>query len=133
MNSITKNLSIFTLIVFLSFAVFLPSVSLGQGTFPPATDTSESDSEGVTTITNPIGVDNLNDFIKKLLEGLIKIGIPIIAIAIIYSGFLFVTAQGKPQAIEQAKRAFLYTLIGAAILLGSWALAQLISDTVLQL
>lgn len=116
MNSNTKNLSVFVLIVFLSFAVFMPSASFGQA-----------------TVTNPIGVNSINDFIKTLLEGIIKIGMPVIAIAIIYSGFLFVTAQGKPQAIEEAKRAFLYTLIGAAILLGSWALAQLISDTVLQL
>lgn len=137
MNSIIKNLSVFALIVFLSFAVFLPSVSLAV--CPPdcagtgGAGVEEPGVGGSTTIDNPIGVDNLNDFIKKILEGIIKIGIPIIAIAIIYSGFLFVTAQGKPQAIEEAKRAFIYTLIGAAILLGSWALAQLISDTVLQL
>lgn len=130
-KKITKNLSIFTLIVFLSFAVFVPSVSFGQLSGDPIDP--PAGSGGSTTIDNPIGVDNLNDFIKTILEGIIKIGIPVIAIAIIYSGFLFVTAQGKPQAIEEAKRAFLYTLIGAAILLGSWALAQLISDTVLQL
>lgn len=136
MNLITKNLSIFALIIFFSFVVFVPSVSLGQvggNPVPPPTNSSSAGSGGSATIDNPIGVDNINDFIKTILEGIIKIGIPIIAIAIIYSGFLFVTAQGKPQAIEEAKRAFFYTLIGAAILLGSWALAQLISDTVLQL
>lgn len=84
-------------------------------------------------LKNPINATSVNGLIKDILIGVIKIGIPLIAIAIIYSGFLFVTAQGKPGDIETAKRAFMYTLIGGAILLGAWAIAQLISDTVLAL
>lgn len=85
------------------------------------------------TLCNPINVDSVNGLIKKILEGVIKIGIPIIALSIIYSGFLFVSAQGKPEEIKKAKDALLYTLIGAAVLLGSWAIAQLISETVIQI
>ncbi len=84
-------------------------------------------------ICNPINVDNLNAFIKAILEGALKIGIPIIALAIIYSGFLFVKARGNEKELETAKKALLYTVIGAALLLGAWALAQLISETVLAL
>lgn len=91
------------------------------------------DNTGDMTIKNPINATSVNGLIKDILIGVIKIGIPLIAIAIIYSGFLFVTAQGKPGDIETAKRAFMYTLIGGAILLGAWAIAQLISDTVLSL
>ena len=83
------------------------------------------------TIVNPLkNVKTINELIKKILEGVIKIGMPIIVLAIIYCGFLFVSAQGKPESIKKAKDALLYTLIGAAILLGSWAIAQLIADTV---
>ncbi|MCX6753075.1 MAG: hypothetical protein NTW62_01850 [Candidatus Nomurabacteria bacterium] len=84
-------------------------------------------------ICNPISASTLNEFIKAILEGAIKIGIPIIALAIIYSGFLFVKAQGNEKELETAKKAILYTLIGAALLLGAWALAQLVSETVLAL
>lgn len=86
-------------------------------------------------ICNPLG-DNVTDitsFIKVLLRGVLKIGIPIIALAIIYSGFLFVAARGNPEKISGAKDALLYTIIGSAILLGAWALAQLISSTVFSL
>ncbi|MCE9549266.1 pilin [Candidatus Nomurabacteria bacterium] len=83
------------------------------------------------TICNPISTDTVNDFIKVFLEGALKIGIPIVSLAIIYCGFLFVEARGNPEKITKAKDALLYTLIGAAILLGSWALAQVIADTVL--
>jgi hypothetical protein len=84
-------------------------------------------------IANPLKVKTINGLIKTLLEGVLKIGIPIVALAIVYCGFLFVAARGKPEALTKAKDALLYTLIGAAILLGSWAIAQLISNTVLSL
>jgi hypothetical protein len=84
-------------------------------------------------ITNPISYNNINDFIKAILRGAIKIGIPIIALAIIYSGFLFVSARGNSEKLSEAKNALLYTCLGAAILLGAWAIAQLISETILAL
>jgi hypothetical protein len=83
-------------------------------------------------LCNPLG-DTATDvptFIKTLLTGLLQIGIPIVALAVIYSGFLFVEARGNSEKLTKAKDALLYTLIGAAILLGSWAIAQMISATV---
>jgi len=44
-----------------------------------------------------------------------------------------VTARGNPESLKKAKDALLYSVLGAAILLGAWAIAQLISDTVLKL
>ena len=83
------------------------------------------------TICNPIpAVKSLPDLIRIILEGVLKVGIPVIALAIIYAGFLFVAARGNSEKLETAKQTLLYTLIGAAILLGSWAIAQLISETV---
>ena len=119
-NYIKKNLLNIILAVFI---LALPVLSFAQVTGDPP----------IVTIDNPIGADTINELIKTILEGVIKIGIPIIALAIIYCGFLFVSARGKPESIKKAKDALLYTLIGAAILLGSWAIAQLISDTVLAL
>lgn len=84
-------------------------------------------------VCNPISATNVNGLVKTILEGVIKIGIPIIALAIIYSGFLFVSAQGNSEKLETAKKSLTYTLIGAAILLGAWAIAQLITETVLAL
>jgi hypothetical protein len=44
-----------------------------------------------------------------------------------------VAARGNSEKITKAKGALLYSLIGAAILLGSWAIAQLVTDTILAL
>ena len=84
-------------------------------------------------LTNPIPYNTINAFIKVLLEGVLKIGIPLVALAIIYCGFLFVSARGNTEKLTKAKDALLYTLIGAAILLGSWAIARLLSETVISL
>ncbi len=94
-------------------------------------------ADGITCepgmLCNPIKVQSFPLLIKTILEAMIKIGIPIIALAIIYSGFLFVTARGNTEQLKNAKRSLTYTLIGGAVLLGSWTIAQVISETVLAL
>ena len=90
-----------------------------------------SESCPLGTICNPIpSVAGVPDLIKLILTGALKIGIPLVALAVIYCGFLFVFARGNSEKLTKAKDALLYTLIGAAILLGSWAIAQMISATV---
>jgi hypothetical protein len=55
---------------------------------------------------------------------------PIIVLMIIYAGFLFVTAQGDPQKLSKAKKAFLWAIIGAVIILGARLLAAAIAQTI---
>ncbi len=86
-------------------------------------------------ICNPLNenMSNIPVLIKTALEGFVKICIPLIVLAIIYCGFLFISAQGETEKITKARNALLYTIIGAAVLLGAWGLAQIISSTVLDL
>ena len=84
-------------------------------------------------LKNPLKIDTLAAFVQKVLEIVMTIGIPIVAIFIIYSGFLFVKARGNPEELKTAKQTFLWTVVGAAILLASWILAKAICTTVIQL
>lgn len=84
-------------------------------------------------LDNPITQETLSTFIKSILDIVITIGIPVVALAIIYSGFLFVKARGNPEELQKAKSAFMWTIIGAAILLGSWVFAQAIGETIEQI
>lgn len=100
-------------------------------------DTEEGEpSLGVTQINvdldNPIGGEDMTivDLINKVLKFALTIGIPIVAIAIIYSGLLFITARGNDAQLETAKNAFTYAVIGGAILLGCWIFAKIIRDTI---
>ena len=58
------------------------------------------------------------------------VGIPIVALAIIYTGFLFVQARGNSEELTKAKKVLMYTLIGGALLLGAFVIAKAIGATV---
>lgn len=112
-------------LILITYGYIVPAVS-----FAVCPDGSSSDGK----ICNPLGkTDTVPGFIQTILEGMLKIGIPIIALAVVYCGFLFVFARGNTEKVTKAKEALTYTLIGAAILLGSWAIAEMISATVTSL
>ncbi len=117
MNFIRKN---WNKLVLLTYALILPVSFVYAGCDPG-------------TICNPISSNSIPVFIQTFLTGALKVGIPIVALAIIYCGFLFVFARGNSEKLTKAKDALLWTLIGAAVLLGAWAIATMISSTVLAL
>jgi hypothetical protein len=81
---------------------------------------------------NPLGcgLDTLPKFIKAILTIIVKVGIPVATIFIIWSGFLFLTAQGDEAKLTKAKHAFVWSCIGTAVLLGAWLLATAINATI---
>ena len=85
------------------------------------------------TLDNPLGnIDTLPELIVAILRVVIAVGFPVLVLAIIYTGFLFIKAQGKPDDIKKAQQAFTWTVIGGAILLGALAIAELLRATVEQ-
>jgi hypothetical protein len=90
-----------------------------------------ADCDPTKMICNPIpGTTTLTGLIQTILVKAVQIGLPIVVLAIVYAGFLFVSARGNTEKLSKAKETLLYTLIGAAILLGSWTIAQIIKSTV---
>jgi len=81
-------------------------------------------------LTNPLKADSLNELLVLVLDAIIDIGVVVVTLMIIYCGFLFVTAQGNPEAIGTARTALMWTIIGALILLGAKTIAMVISETV---
>ncbi len=84
-------------------------------------------------LENPLensGIYSFEKFVELLLKAVINIGLPIAVLSIVYSGFLFVTAQGNVTKIEEAKKTFYYTIIGVALFLGSWTLAIIVRNTI---
>jgi hypothetical protein len=102
----------------------------GAQTGPDGTIEQPTQPTSFGGLENPIAVDSIGGLVEKILDIVLIIGVPIVAFFIIYSGFLFVTARGNPEGLEKAKTTFIYTLIGAALLLGAWVLAQGIADTI---
>ena len=85
---------------------------------------------GDGVFTNPLGVNSLPLLLAKLLDIAVMIGTPLLAIGIVYTGFLFVTAAGNEQKITKAKEGFFWAIIGGAVLLGAKVIATVISTTI---
>ena len=86
------------------------------------------------TITNPFKQNTIQDLIKTIVNDiLMPIGAVVAALMVMYAGFMYVTAGGDPGKIKKAHDALLWTVVGAAILLGAWVISQAIQSTINQL
>ena len=84
-------------------------------------------------IPNTLAVSDLNGFVVGLLNALLKIGIPIMTIFLVYSGLRLVMARGNEKELEDAKKNLLWVIIGIAILLGAWTIVKVLKGTFDQL
>lgn len=114
MNILKK---IFARIVPLSI-VLLPVITLAQG------------GPSGTGLQNPLKADNLDQLVSQGMDIVIYLGAIIAVLAIIWVGFMYVRAMGKPEKIKDAHRAFLYTAIGIAILVGAQVITAIITSTI---
>jgi hypothetical protein len=134
------------LVSLLSFSIFIVFGSIlvyGQapidGIPVPGGGNSGGGNPGSPSIKveldNPFkGGKSLFVLLKTIINDiLLPIGGVLAVLAFIYTGFLYVMAQGNPTKISNAHQALLVTSIGTAILLGSWVLANVICRTIGQL
>ena len=131
----------FALVVSLSLLMIPAALAIAQapnvGQYSPAPNTGQLSPQGVGsgpyTVRNPLGVETFCGLIKALLAAAIQIGIPIAVLFIVYAGFKFVAAQGKPEKLAEARKNLVWTLVGIGLFLGAWLLAQVIANTINQL
>lgn len=116
-----------SLAIFLPLALFLViSVDLvlaGASGPNPSISVQLRNPFGETTSLFALIRDIINDVV-------LPIGGVIAVLAFIYSGFLYVTAQGNETKIKDAHKALLYTSIGTAVLLGAWVIANVVCRTI---
>lgn len=87
-------------------------------------------SSGGFIFENPISRgSNIYAFVNSIMDFVIKIGTVVVIFMVIYSGFLFVKAQGDSGAISEAKDTFFWTVIGGVVLIGAKVLATVICNT----
>lgn len=115
----------------LSF-VFIFGIALVGSVYFAGTMEAADKITVTTSINNPLGekLTDIPSFIKKAIEIVLTVGVPVLVLAIIYTGFLFVQAQGNPGDLKKAKDALTNTLIGGALLLGAFVIAEAIGTTV---
>ncbi|MBX4215495.1 pilin [Candidatus Parcubacteria bacterium] len=111
----------------------IPSLptSAGSGSNNPTSAGSGSNNPVTGQFRNPLnGVDNLPTLLGRILQIVVRLGAYVAVLFIIWSGFLFVKAQGNTEALSEAKTTFFYTMIGVGILLGAEAIAYALTSTI---
>ena len=83
-------------------------------------------------ISNPLKVNSIQDLISAVLKFVVNLLAIAGVLYIIWTGFLFVKAQGNEKELETAKKSFTHAIIGMAIILGAWAIATAIANTINQ-
>ena len=88
-----------------------------------------------TFLKNPLaaGLDTFPKILAAVINNIIlPVAVPFLVIMIVYSGFLFVTARktGSVSDLDKAKQTLKYTLIGAALILGAFVIANALQATV---
>lgn len=81
-------------------------------------------------LQNPIKYNNFSDFVAAITQTAVQVLMPFVVLAFIYSGFLFVKAQGNEKELQVAKEYIKWSIVGAFILLGAWGFAQIIKTTI---
>jgi hypothetical protein len=121
---IFKKILISIFVLMLIASPILVGVALGQGTGQGEPPKNEFQLE------NPIKADNFIELLNLIVDAAMLILVPLIVLAIIWVGFLFIKAQGDPGEITKAKEMFMYVIIGAAIILAAKLIITFISETI---
>ncbi len=87
----------------------------------------------VARISNPISANSIQELIDLVLKAALAIGVPIAVLFLMYSGFKFITAQGDPGKVKDARQYFMWTLVGIVVLLGASLLSTIIQSTIHEL
>lgn len=87
---------------------------------------------GSNSLQNPLNssISSIPDLLLAILNIIVIIMIPIVIFFIVYSGFLFVTAQGNDSKLTEAKRSLLYAIIGGVLIIGAEAITAIIKNVV---
>ncbi len=70
-------------------------------------------------ISNPLESGSVFELIRKLYRAVMMIAIPILVVALVYTGFVFVSAAGNEDKLKNAKRNATYIVVGIIIILAA--------------
>ena len=89
---------------------------------------SGNPNAGLPTLPNPLKVGSIVELFEKIVQMILSIGYVVIALFLILSGFKFVAAQGSEDKLKDAKQTFMYTIIGALIIIGAQTILAVVKS-----
>ena len=108
-----------------------PSPYVTPGAYPSSVTPTCNGAE--CSVQNPLAVSSFCDLLKIVLQALLILGLPIAVIFLVLAGFQYITAYGDTTKLGKAHVNLQWTVIGIAIFLGAWTIAQIIKATLVSL
>jgi hypothetical protein len=81
-------------------------------------------------LCNPLKFDNITDFLIAIIDVLLIFALPLIILAIMYAGFMFVTAQGDTSKVSKARAALTWAVVGGVIALSAKLIIEVLKGTI---
>lgn len=124
------NRNIFRFLV--AFGIFILYIAvLGTWALSQSAQAQNISAVNVTPIPTPTSkIGSLDAFVNLLITIMMYIAMPGIVLALVWAGFLFVTARGDEKQLETAKRVFVWTVVGATIIIGARVIYEVAKGTV---
>ena len=127
--------------LFLFSATFFPAVSLaataGASSPPPAPPLAVQGAvsaslcpSGQSGLCNPLKAHSITEFLNDILTYVVKIGTVFVILMIVYVGFKFTAARGNAGELEKVRVMFLWTVVGALVILGAHVISDMITSTI---
>lgn len=102
--------------------------SLPQGGNNSAPQAGNNCPPGKTCLTNPAKADSVAAFFEAVFNAIFILILPIAVLAMAVVGLMFVAARGNPEKLTRAKNAFLYTVLGTALVFGILVLLKMLTS-----
>lgn len=83
-------------------------------------------------IENPLEADTFEELIEAIINLIFNIALVVAPMMIILGGFLFITAGGSPERVEQAKKIIFYALAGLIIIFLAKGIIALLKEIFLK-
>lgn len=94
-----------------------------------ATDVGGANNGSSGKLVNPLKAESIEEVIFLAVDLAVYVGTAFAVLAIIFVGFKFVWAQGKPEEIKDAQRWLLYIVVGLAILISAKVIVTIVENT----
>ena len=87
-------------------------------------------NEKKSVIENPLKVKSIDSLVSLLVDIALSLGAVLSVLALIWVGVKFILAQGDPKKLEEARRQFMYVVMGIAILFGAKVIVEILKATI---
>ncbi len=110
--------------------IFITALISNIVLFPSFVAAATVCNSGKLGLCNPLKVNSIQGLLVAVLGYVVQVGVVFIVLMLVFTGFKFAMAQGKPDELQKVRSMFLWTIVGALVILGAQAIAMGVSSTI---